>query len=246
MSLTEKERLFVSHYLELLNASQAARLAGYSERSAGQLGWQMLRKPHIAQAIDEAIAERIERVNIRHDDVIRRWWTLANADPNELASVIVGSCRYCHGEDNKYQWIDEAEFDRAQTAYFDLPDEQRGKRPAPTIAGGFGYKWRNAPNEHCMHCDGFGHSRTVIRDTTELSEPGQLLFAGVKETPHGIEIKMHDRMEAMTNVARHLGMFPSKVELSGPQGKPIETINTEMTAAEAAAAYAATIDSDEG
>lgn len=113
------------------------------------------------------------------------------------------------------------------------------------MAGGIGYKWRQPPHPDCPRCDGLGRTRTVIRDTTDLSPGGRALFAGVKETQHGVEIKMHDQMAALVNVAKHLGMFPNKVELAGKGGGPIETINTNMTPAEAAEHYAATLGRDE-
>ena len=42
---------------------------------------------------------------------------------------------------------------------------------------------------------------------------------------------MHDQLKALDAVARHIGFDKSKVELSGPGGKPIEITGTaqEMT-----------------
>ena len=65
----------------------------------------------------------------------------------------------------------------------------------------------------------------MIRDTTDLSAGGKALFAGVKETQQGVEIKMHDQAAALVNVAKHLGMFPNKVEHSGPDGGPVTIAN---------------------
>ena len=69
MALTAKERKFVAEYVKALNASEAARKAGYSERSAGELGYRLLKKVEIQEAIAEfnkaerqAIGMDVERI----------------------------------------------------------------------------------------------------------------------------------------------------------------------------------------
>ena len=54
-TLTRKEQRFVGEYLYDLNATQAAIRAGYSARSAAEIGSQNIRKLQIAQAIDDAL-----------------------------------------------------------------------------------------------------------------------------------------------------------------------------------------------
>ena len=53
MALTDKQELFCSEYLVDLNASGAARRAGYSEDTSGAIGWENLRKPEIQTRIQE-------------------------------------------------------------------------------------------------------------------------------------------------------------------------------------------------
>jgi len=69
--LTPKQQRFVDEYLIDLNATQAAIRAGYSERTAAEIGWENLSKPHVAHAIALAQAERATRTHIAQDDVIR-------------------------------------------------------------------------------------------------------------------------------------------------------------------------------
>lgn len=57
MALTTKQRAFVEHYLATWNASEAARRAGYSEKTAGQVGYENLKKPEIAAEIEARIAQ---------------------------------------------------------------------------------------------------------------------------------------------------------------------------------------------
>ena len=63
MKLTPKQQAFAEYYLQCGNASEAARLAGYSKRTAGSIGDENLQKPAIRQYIQEhmevASGERI-------------------------------------------------------------------------------------------------------------------------------------------------------------------------------------------
>ncbi|ELG7169914.1 terminase small subunit, partial [Pseudomonas aeruginosa] len=69
---TKKQRLFVDEYLIDLNATQAAIRAGYSTRRATEIGYQLLQRPEVAQAIQAAMAERSKRTEVEADYVIRR------------------------------------------------------------------------------------------------------------------------------------------------------------------------------
>lgn len=75
--LTAKQRAFVDEYLVDMNASAAARRAGYSKRTAHDIGHENLRKPKIAAAIAERQQARQERVEISQDRVVRELCALA-------------------------------------------------------------------------------------------------------------------------------------------------------------------------
>lgn len=85
MALTQKQRLFVDEYLIDLNATQAAIRAGYSKRTAGQIGDENLKKPQIAQAIKEAMDSRSKRVQINADYVLNR---LVEIDQMDLLDIL--------------------------------------------------------------------------------------------------------------------------------------------------------------
>lgn len=51
--LTEKQKIFCREYIYDWNASRAAREAGYSEKTAGEMGYENLRKPEIQAYISE-------------------------------------------------------------------------------------------------------------------------------------------------------------------------------------------------
>jgi phage terminase small subunit len=71
MSLTTKQQRFAEEYLVDLNATQAAIRAGYSEKTAGSVGGENLKKPEIAAAIQLAMKKRSERTNVDADYVLR-------------------------------------------------------------------------------------------------------------------------------------------------------------------------------
>ena len=68
--LTEKQRRFVDEYLIDLNATQAAIRAGYSVKTAKDIGCQNLAKLNIQQAISEKMAERSKRTGVNQDRIV--------------------------------------------------------------------------------------------------------------------------------------------------------------------------------
>ncbi|ERP98780.1 hypothetical protein Q669_00550 [Labrenzia sp. C1B10] len=54
-----------------LNATQAAIRAGYSEKTAQQMGAENLSKPVVAEAIAEAQSQRSQRTQITQDRVLQ-------------------------------------------------------------------------------------------------------------------------------------------------------------------------------
>lgn len=56
-NLTQRQQLFIAHYLECWNAAESARRAGYSERTAKQMGTENLAKPIIREEIDRRLAD---------------------------------------------------------------------------------------------------------------------------------------------------------------------------------------------
>jgi phage terminase small subunit len=69
--LTAKQEAFCLEYLKDLNAAQAAIRAGYSKKTAQQMGSENLAKPVIAEKITILKAERAERTRIDADWVLK-------------------------------------------------------------------------------------------------------------------------------------------------------------------------------
>ena len=65
--MTSKEIAFAENYLSTFNATEAAKSAGYSERSARQIGYENLTKPYIQKYIREKSEDRLERLGITQE-----------------------------------------------------------------------------------------------------------------------------------------------------------------------------------
>jgi phage terminase small subunit len=86
MALNAKQQAFVNEYLVDLNATQAAIRAGYSERSAHELGHRLLQKPEVAAAIEQAKQARVERTQITADRVLEELAAVAFSKLSDVAS----------------------------------------------------------------------------------------------------------------------------------------------------------------
>jgi phage terminase small subunit len=78
--LTPKQAAFVREYLIDLNATQAAKRAGYSEATANEQGARLLANVSVREAIEAAQAERASRVEVTADNVLRILLAEATAD----------------------------------------------------------------------------------------------------------------------------------------------------------------------
>lgn len=70
--LTPKQQRFVTEYLRLGNATQAAIAAGYSEKTANRIATENLSKPVIARAIERAQARRNDRLELEEDFELKK------------------------------------------------------------------------------------------------------------------------------------------------------------------------------
>lgn len=224
MALTAKQKKFVSEYLIDLNATQAAIRAGYSAKTANEQGARLLANVSIQEAIQKAMSKREQRTEITQDMVLQRWWAIATADPNEIIHLRRLCCRHCFGVDHAYRWRDEAEYENAVQAELDAAAAEDRKPAPPSDAGGYGYDKLLRPHPKCQKCQGEGRPDLHMADTRDLDGPAKLLYAGIKQTQAGIEIKMQDQGKALENVARHLGMFKDKVEHSGHIAHDVEIV----------------------
>lgn len=89
--LKGKQAMFVSEYLVDLNATQAAIRAGYSIKTAQQIGAENLLKPVIASAIQEAMDKRAKKVEVTAEYVLTTIIETIERCKQEIEPIFEGS-----------------------------------------------------------------------------------------------------------------------------------------------------------
>ena len=72
MTINPKQARFVEEYLVDLNASDAARRAGYSKKTSNQKGYELRHMPEIQEAIIVAMQARSKRTEAKQDWILER------------------------------------------------------------------------------------------------------------------------------------------------------------------------------
>lgn len=82
--LNAKQQRFVDEYLVDLSATQAAIRAGYSEKTAGSIGFNLLKKAEIAQAIQKGREKTAAKLEVTRERVLAELAKLAFVDPRQF------------------------------------------------------------------------------------------------------------------------------------------------------------------
>lgn len=88
---TEKQKRFVQEYLKDLNATAAAKRAGYSSKTAYSAGQRLLKNVEIQNAVQKAIANRQVRVEITQDQVLQELAAIAFAKGTDYVDIVSGA-----------------------------------------------------------------------------------------------------------------------------------------------------------
>ena len=67
--LTPKQERFVEEYIVDFNATRAARVAGYSEKNVDKIGWQLLGKARVSEAIEKQREKMSRKTGLSVE-----WW----------------------------------------------------------------------------------------------------------------------------------------------------------------------------
>ena len=113
--LTAKQEAFVREYLIDMNAAGAARRAGYSEKMADKIGWQLLGKTRVSEAIAAAQKERAKRTLVTADGVIREFARVGFSDPRKLYRPDGTLKAPCEWDDDVAASISSGETDETTT-----------------------------------------------------------------------------------------------------------------------------------
>lgn len=232
--LTPLQTKFVAEFLadEDMRVSVAyQRAARCSARVAQVNGARMLRSARVKEAIATGIADRQKRINIAHDDIVRRLWAMVTADTNDIMEHRRDCCRHCYGKKFEFQWKDQEEWETACAA--EVAQAEIDKRPpdTPDNAGGYGFDSSKLPHEACPRCNGEGRPHVHIHDTRLLKGGARLLYEGIETTQHGIKVKTADKSAILDKLMRHLGMFNDKLTLKGDAENPLKLLLEQLPGA---------------
>ena len=115
--MTEQQELFCKVYVKCLNATRAAKEAGYSEATAGSQAHDLLKKPEIREYCQKLMDERSERLRIDADRVLE-----------ELKCIALCDIAQAYREDGSLKPLqDMDEETRRAIAALDVLEEFEGK-----------------------------------------------------------------------------------------------------------------------
>jgi phage terminase small subunit len=228
IKLTPKQDKFVQAYLETGNATEAYRRAYNVERmlpaTINNQAWKLIKNPGITARLEQLQQLAVERTVLQKADVINLITEIATADATALSELQVRGCRHCWGVGHRYQWSTPIEYAfrcaevmdqnaKAEHRHNTMQAMTNKQAPAyeprdlPGDEGGYGFQVTRGPNPECPHCLGEGHEVVTFKDTRYLKGKNKRLFAGIKKTKDGIEIKTRNQDAALDMLAKIHGVY---------------------------------------
>jgi phage terminase small subunit len=86
-ALTDKQARFVAEYLVDLNATAAAKRAGYSGTTVKNTAYELLHRPHVQEALTAAMQARAARIGVTADRVLQELARVAFFDARKLLNA---------------------------------------------------------------------------------------------------------------------------------------------------------------
>jgi len=90
MKLTVKEKAFIKLYPVEMNATAAARRAGYAHKYAVKMGGQLMRKPEVRDAVRAELDRRAKKYEAEAHKVIQDLADIAHLDRSQVFRIIDG------------------------------------------------------------------------------------------------------------------------------------------------------------
>ncbi|TWH63900.1 terminase small subunit [Azomonas agilis] len=198
-----KELMFVEYFLANgLNATRAYLEAGYRPKNAANASAEASRcvaKHRVKTYLGYRLKQLIGDVEAEKQRLIQTLTFIAFGDVNELVEHRRACCRFCHGEDFRYQYTPDEYRQAEQEA------EEQGKDFDPQ--GGIGFDANKDPNPKCPECFGRGVSQVIFHDTRHLSPAAQALYAGFEHTKVGKKVVLMSKEKAFELLAKIHKLF---------------------------------------
>lgn len=227
-ALEPRQRKFVRAYLREPNATKAAIQAGYSEKTARQMGSENLSKPDIAAVIELGFEQVMGKQEVRArtaevaagtmEDFLsieRVPYTEQVLLDAEEALDLIGDQLADLGEE-----LDSAKPERAEWIAGEIKRLRRMERKC-------GRALAKADPEQGgpeVLVDVQWKERVVVRiDLEKAQRAGKLhLLKKLKETKFGLEIELHDAAAARELLGKHYRLWGDRLALENPDGSPIK------------------------
>lgn len=105
LGLNDRRRLFVQYYIAEPNATQAAIKAGYSEKTSGAIGHELLKNPKVRHAIRSERLRMESEVEVTNAMIINQLWKIASADINDFVEFEeLPPARFIDEDTGKISW----------------------------------------------------------------------------------------------------------------------------------------------
>lgn len=89
--ITPKQKAFCEEYIIDLNATQAAIRAGYKKDYADRMAHKLVENSRVKEYIEECMANRAERVQVKQDDVLKELIAIAFSNITNFVTVKVNN-----------------------------------------------------------------------------------------------------------------------------------------------------------
>ena len=197
--------------------AMAAYMRAYQcpRQTANVNATRLMSDPRVKAAIKAAEVDMAERFGMTSEDIVKELRAVVVADPRDLIEYRRGACRYCYGVGFLYHRT-PAEYRRDLAEYLKAESLKKEGQARDTIGlkfdpqGGVGFNSTRDPHPDCPECFGLGVGYTHAKDSRKVPKAAARLYAGVKETKDGLEIRMRSPDKSLELMMRNLGMLADK------------------------------------
>lgn len=210
--LSEKQKLLVKYYTGAcnFNATQAAIRAGYSPASAHVTACLELKNPKVRAAIDAELDKLFKASDEMRDKIIREQSKIAFADTSTVVKVdTIQGVDALDGEE-------EAMLKQA-LMYLDTMASDEDDGPEAMAARKIKRKIEEAMQYQTVR----------VANTDELPDEIRHAIQSIKQTQHGVEIKLYDKQKALDSLARIFGMNDDRVSPGEGWDELIKNMGTQ-------------------
>lgn len=101
--LTPKQKAFADYYIELGNATEAAKKAGYSQKTAYSIGEENLRKPEISAYLKQRMGEQDATRVASADEVLQFYTSVMRGEVKDAFGLDPGLSERLKAADSLYK-----------------------------------------------------------------------------------------------------------------------------------------------